>query len=142
MIKSRIELENHEEEERFKKSCEDPRIVAKYLEEHQRWRKGEDEEEGEAPNPPPLSPKALTIVEDAAIEWLNKISGIKLTRNQTQWWNDLLDMEESDKSVAARTEHLWEIGAENEDAAAMHSNNHEELMGYVQFIRKMRELCS
>lgn len=60
---------------RFRDKCEgSPKFVASCLSQYQMWRKGEGEYEfGNDPSknaPPPLCPKALTIVEETAIQML------------------------------------------------------------------------
>lgn len=60
--------------DRFAARCDDPKFVAKCLAQHQKWRKSEGEyvfhEDPKENAAPPLCPKALTIVEDAAIRFL------------------------------------------------------------------------
>ena len=67
--------------DRFSKKCDDPRFVAKCLAQHQKWRKGEGEykfnEDPKKNAEPPLCPKALTIVEDAAIRLLMELHGAR-----------------------------------------------------------------
>lgn len=68
--------------ERFASKCSgNPKFVAKCLAQHQKWRKSEGEykfhEDPEENSDPPLCPKALTIIEDAAIHFLMEIEKCK-----------------------------------------------------------------
>lgn len=61
--------------DRFASKCAgSPKFVATCLAQHQKWRKSEGEyvfhEDPKENADPPLCPKALTIVEDAAIRFL------------------------------------------------------------------------
>ena len=65
--------------EAFCRKCEDPRFVAECLAEHQSWRRGTGRyafsEESEPPAQMPFCPKALGIIEDAAIKFLMNYYG-------------------------------------------------------------------
>lgn len=59
-----IELKSEYAVSEFRSKCENPRFVAKWLEKHNRWRRGYVDEM-------PLDPKALGIVIESAVEHLN-----------------------------------------------------------------------
>lgn len=73
-MKAEIEFDGKDakkKENQFRQKCEDIKFVADCLGRYQRWRMGEGEY-GWSPDPeknvpPPLCPKALTIVIDEAI---------------------------------------------------------------------------
>ena len=62
-----------------------------------------------------------------------------MTGNMAQWLSDLLDPAISDAEGAARNEHLWAVGAEDQEAATMHEKNSEELKQYAELLREIRK---
>lgn len=77
-----IELNGANEVKEFIDACDDPRFVVKCLEEHNRWRRGQDEYGYGEDNPVefrsmPLGPKALGIVVEASVRHLNAYSDIR-----------------------------------------------------------------
>lgn len=63
----------------FRRKCENPKFVAECMVEHQCWRRGtgryEFREDPEKNAPMPFCPKALGIIEDAAIQFLMNYYG-------------------------------------------------------------------
>ena len=145
MMKAEVEFDNNKkgrhERARFKDRCEKPDFVCECLRKYQRWRKGVGEYEcsgdPEREMPPPFSPEALSIVEDAAIEMLERLSKEtpQLSGNMTQWFADLIKREISETDSAAAVEHTWALGADSPETATMHENNSEELKQYSDFMK-------
>lgn len=76
-------------EKAFRARCEDPGFVASCLRRYQRWRRGEGEyavaEDPEKHLPMPFCPRALSIVEDAAIKFTEGYDAYDLCIAQKIW---------------------------------------------------------
>lgn len=83
MQKADIEISTKKEEKDFEERCKDPAFVVYCIRKYQRWRRGvgeyafEGDPDDYMPTPIPFSGRALSIVEDSAIEMLEKYSGAK-----------------------------------------------------------------
>lgn len=78
MERAEIEFESEKDELEFAEKCKSPKFVIDCLKKHLRWRKGIGEYDWSDPEdrrPIPFCARALSIVEESAIEMLETITG-------------------------------------------------------------------
>lgn len=63
----------------------------------------------------------------------------ELSDMQKKWFANLLDEEFNQEFEAAQNEHLWALGAEDEETSSMHNKNEIEHIGYATFLEGLKE---
>lgn len=63
----------------------------------------------------------------------------ELSDMQKKWFANLLDEEFNQEFEAAQNEHLWALGAEDEETSSMHNMNEIEHIGYATFLEGLKE---
>ena len=146
-IEFREGTEGAEDERAFRDECGCPAFVAMCIRQHRKWRKSEGEYAYDG-NPArykmqPFCPRALTIVEDAAIRMLEGMGKSRrlpcdLTENERSWLGELLDEEIKNAEGGARNERLMGVGAPSAEAAGLNVENAEECLHYAGFLRELK----
>lgn len=62
-----------------------------------------------------------------------------MTENQREWLKGLYREAADDHLIAGSNEHLWALGSDNGEAAAMHEHNAEE---HREFAKMLREFAN
>lgn len=76
MERAEVEFDSIEDEKKFVEKCMEPKFVIECLKKYQRWRKGIGEYDWRDPEerrPIPFCGRALSIIEDHAIEMLQTL---------------------------------------------------------------------